>query len=114
MRLYKKDIEITAGKMKEKLTLLSLTDTPVTGGGINRSYSDGGTFRAFVEPLNESRVLEQSALKWNKAIKILTRDIAQPLPINTSKIRFNNENYTIHSIKNLNNQNRYLEILAWL
>lgn len=113
MRLYKKDIELTAGFMKEKITMLSLTDTPVTGGGINRSYSDGGTFRAKVEPMNESRILEQAGLKWNKCIKIWMRDLAQPLVVNESKLRFDNQNYTIHSIKNLDNQNRYLEILAY-
>ncbi len=113
MRLYKKNIEVTAGDMKEKITVLNLTDTPGTGGGINRSYSDDGTFRAKVEPMTESRTLEQAQLKYNQAIKVWVRDIVSPVIANVTKLRFNNENYTIHSIKNIDQQNRYLEILAY-
>jgi hypothetical protein len=113
MRLFKKNIELTAGKAKERVTVMSLTDTPVTGGGIQRGYSQEGFIQCIAEPQRGSRRLEQSGLKWNKVMKLWTRDVATPSLHETKKLMIRGESYTIHSVVIIDFQDRWVEILAY-
>jgi len=99
-----------AGLLRKRITLQRSTSTQDSYGADNVTWADVGGRWASVEPLS-GREFEDGQ---QNVSRIEARFITRYTTGITSKNRivFNNENYQVESVTNLNQRNREMEILC--
>ena len=111
MKLIRKNT-ISAGSLKDRLTLLMPTVTPDGRGGSSTVYSTEYAVWCKATPANNTRALDEAQVIYYDAFRFTVR--TSELNLNgTWKIRFNGREYTIHTIDDIENRYQYLSILAY-
>jgi SPP1 family predicted phage head-tail adaptor len=111
MKITKKNT-ITAGDLKDRLTLLIPTVVSNGRGGSTITYSDYATVWCKAQPYRNSRTLQEAQLIFNDSFNFIIR--YSEVPITAAwMIRFNGADYTIHTIDDVENRYQYYSILAY-
>lgn len=99
---------MSAGKLKDRITILNYTDVSDGGGGFSRTWVPGETVWGNFTPLKaEERVAASKEVMDLEAVAI----VRYPSSISSSnRIRLNSIDYEVTGIVNIKNENRYLEI----
>ncbi len=102
------------GKFLHKVTAQDFTTTSDGAGGLTQTWADTHTFYADIEPLRGNEGLEAEQLIGKKSFKFTTRYSSEVASIdNETRIKFGTRYFNIHSIINMNEENEFLEIMAW-
>lgn len=102
------------GSLSKRITFQKRTTTTDSQGGRAESWADVVTVAAKVNSKEYSRALEAQQETYNQAYDIFIRaSISQLISPVDYRIRYNGKLLTIHSILDLDEQNRYYKILAY-
>ena len=102
------------GKFLHKVTAQDFTTTSDGAGGLTQTYSDTHTFFAEIEPLEGREAIEAEQLLGKQAFNFTTRYISELANLsNESRLKFGTRFFNIHSVVNLDEQNEFLQIVAW-
>jgi len=102
------------GKFLHKVTAQDFTTTSDGAGGLTQTYSDTHTFYADIEPQTGREAIEAEQLIGKQPYKFTTRYSSEVASIdNESRIKFGTRYFNIHSVINLNEENEFLEVMAW-
>jgi SPP1 family predicted phage head-tail adaptor len=112
MKLNRRSGQITAGDLKDRLTLKSPTYTPDGQGGNTVTYSDYGVVWCMAKPATNTRALEQAQLIFNDAMRFTIRVSQVPITADW-QIVFNDNTFIIHTIDDIEGRHQYLSILAY-
>ena len=112
MILGRRSYTISAGQLKDRLTLLMPSATSDGRGGSRTTYSDYATVWCQAKNANNSRELAESQLTFVDAQIFIIRVSAVPITANWH-IRFQGRDYTIQTILDIENRYQYYKILAY-
>jgi SPP1 family predicted phage head-tail adaptor len=112
MILNRKTTSITAGDLKDRLTLLMPSATSNGRGGSTTTYSDYSEVWCKAIPANSSRELAESQLTFYDAFVFTIRYSSVPITADWH-ITFKDRTYTIHTLDNIESRNQYWRILAY-
>jgi len=102
------------GKFLHKVTAQDFTTTGDGAGGLTQTYSDTHTFYAEIEPQTGREAIEAEQLLGKQSYKFTTRYVSELADLdNESRLKFGTRFFNIHSVVNLNEENEFLEIVAW-
>lgn len=102
------------GKFLHKVTAQDFTTVSDGAGGLNQTYSDTHTFFADIEPQTGREAIEAEQLIGKQGYKFTTRYSSEVANIdNESRLKFGTRFFNIHSVVNLNEENEFLQIVAW-
>lgn len=102
------------GKFLHKVTAQDFTTTSDGAGGLVQTWADTHTFYAEIEPQTGREALEAEQLIGKKPYKFTTRYSSEVASVgNESRLEFGTRYFNIHSVVNLNEENEFLQILAW-
>lgn len=96
------------GKMNKRITIQRLAQVPDGGGGYTEDWQDVATVWAKVEPLKSWEEYEAQKVQQKIDYKMIIRyrsDITQDM-----RVVYNNVLYKIIGIKNIDEDNRFLEL----
>lgn len=98
------------GSMRERITLKQPVNTMVEGGGHITTWVLFENEWAKVEPVKSLYGLQDSQYKLQDALRFTIRSIFSFSP--TWLIQYRGRDYTISSIKNINQRDRFQEVIA--
>lgn len=102
------------GKFLHKVTAQDFTTVSDGAGGLTQTYSDTHTFFAEIEPLEGREAIEAEQLLGKQGFNFTTRYISELSNLsNESRLKFGTRFFNIHSVVNLDEQNEFLQIVAW-
>lgn len=102
------------GKFLHKVTAQDFSTVSDGAGGLTQTYSDTHTFFAEIEPLEGREAIEAEQLIGKQGYKFTTRYSSEVANIdNESRLKFGTRFFNIHSVVNLDEQNEFLQIVAW-
>jgi SPP1 family predicted phage head-tail adaptor len=102
------------GKFLHKVTAQDFTTTSDGAGGLIQTWADTHEFYAEIEPQTGREALEAEQLIGKKPYKFTTRYSSEVASVgNESRLEFGTRYFNIHSVVNLNEENEFLQILAW-
>ena len=102
------------GKFLKKVTAQDFTTTSDGAGGLTQTWADTHTFFVDIEPQTGREALEAEQLIGKKPYKMTARYSSEVAGLtNETRIKFVDRYFNIHSIINLNEENEFLEIIAW-
>lgn len=102
---------LSAELLIEPIIVMEPTTITDGEGGFSVSYNIGSTIWGRFIPLGQDRQLISAEVTFTDSARVYVRI---PLTIdNTYKLRINGLDYTIHSIKNLENRYQYYEITIY-
>ena len=111
MKLVRQN-EICAETMRELFTVQSYTRASDGEGGYTYTASTSADYWGDISPLSQSRALLELSLSFKKAVRIYTR-YTDAITVN-NKIIFDGEEYTIHSVLDIDTKKQYLKIIAYV
>jgi SPP1 family predicted phage head-tail adaptor len=107
----KKGNYVDANTMYSEIGLYAPTSTPDGQGGYETTFALQETVFGDFRPENENRALLEAELSFTRSAKLFIR---YDVTINNNyQIEAEGEMYTIHSIKDVENQFRFYEILMY-
>jgi SPP1 family predicted phage head-tail adaptor len=99
---------LSAELLHEPIGVLQPTQVSDGEGGYTVTYANVGTIWGMFIPLGDSRSLIAAQVSYTASATVYVR---YPLTIDqTYRLEIGGEQYTIHSITNVENKNEYLEI----
>jgi SPP1 family predicted phage head-tail adaptor len=102
------------GKFLHKVTFQDFTAASDGAGGLTQTWADTHIAYANIEPLRGNEGLEAEQLVGKKMFKFTTRYASEVASIdNQTRIKFGTRYFNVHTIINLNEENEFLEIMAW-
>lgn len=101
---------IRAGKLNKRIIIQTYTEAANTYGESVRTWVDVGTRWASVEPLTMREFINAKQLSSQIDIRFVTRYLSGIKP--KMRVVYNNENYNIESVINIDNKNRELQLLC--
>lgn len=113
MKLGKaKSVYIDANTMTRQVLLYAPTRTSDGEGGYTTTFTLQSTVWGDLRPDNKSRELDESELQFDQRNRLYIR---YGVTIDDNyQIEVEGQRYTIHSIKDVENQHRFLEIIMYL
>jgi len=102
---------IDANTMTRQVVIYRATRVSDGQGGYTTSFASTFTFWGDLRPNNQQRALDDLELQYDRSNKLYVRyteDITIEDEISIDGVR-----YTIHSIKNVENQFRFLELIIY-
>lgn len=107
----KKGRDINSSTMTRRIDLYVPTITADGQGGYTTTYALQETVWGDFRPMDENRALQEAQLSFTRSAKLYIR---YGVTIsNTYQLEVEGERYTIHSIKDVENQFRFYEILMY-
>jgi SPP1 family predicted phage head-tail adaptor len=100
------------GQMRDRVLIKSQVDTPVPGAGAESRYVPFITCWTKISPLSSSRVLQDSQINLNDGFSFSIRYSSAQVIDKTMLVEYMGKDYTIGSIKIVNNRFRFYEINA--
>lgn len=103
------------GKFKTKITLQYESLTSDGAGGWSNTWVDDLTVWAHIEPLAGREGLEAEQLTGNQQFVFTIRytNDFNVTPDNNYRIKYGSKLFNIHSVKVLDFENEYFEIIGW-
>jgi len=102
------------GKFLNSVTVQDFTTVSDGAGGLTQTWADTHTFYADIEPMKGREAIEAEQLIGKQPYKFTTRYSSEVASIdNESRIEFGTRYFNIHSVVNLNEENEFLEVIAW-
>lgn len=113
MKLGKaKSVYIDANTMTRQVLLYAPTRTSDGEGGYTTTFTLQSTVWGDLRPDNKSRELDEAELQFDQRNRLYIR---YGVTIDDNyQIEVEGQRYTIHSIKDVENQHRFLEIIMYL
>ena len=112
MKLNRRAGTISAGDLKDRLTLLQPTYTPDGQGGNTVSYSPYGVVWCRAGSPNNTRQLQEAQLTFYDAAEFIIRFSQVPLTPDW-QIEFQGKTYTIFSVYDIEHRYQYYRIIAY-
>lgn len=113
MKLGKaKSVYIDANTMTRQVLLYAPTRTSDGEGGYTTTFALQSTVWGDLRPDNKNRELDESELQFDQRNRLYIRYGATI--DDNYQIEVEGQRYTIHSIKDVENQHRFLEIIMYL
>lgn len=114
MKLYKKNITISADDLKDVCTLYEPSRAAGERGRTITTYTSRGAVNCQFTPNRGSRALQEAQLTYNEVATIRIRYNYDYPGINADwQVEFNGKRYTVHSVEDMYNRHQYLELLAY-
>jgi SPP1 family predicted phage head-tail adaptor len=102
---------VDANTMTREVLIYAPTRTSDGQGGFTTTFALQSTVWGDLRPDNQVREIDQSELQFDQRNRLYVR---YGVTINDSyEVEIESERYTIHSIKNVENQNRFLELIIY-
>jgi SPP1 family predicted phage head-tail adaptor len=102
---------VDANTMTREVLIYAPTRTSDGQGGFTTTFALQSTVWGDLRPDNQVREIDQSELQFDQKNRLYIRF---GVTINDSyEVEIESERYTIHSIKNVENQNRFLELIIY-
>lgn len=102
---------IDANTMTREVGIYAATRTSDGQGGFTTTFALQTTVWGDLRPDNQVREIDQSELQFDQRNRLYIR---YGVTINDSdEVDIEGSRYTIHSIKNVENQNRFLELIIY-
>jgi SPP1 family predicted phage head-tail adaptor len=102
---------VDANTMTREVLIYAPTRTSDGQGGFTTTFALQSTVWGDLRPDNQIREIDQSELQFDQRNRLYVR---YGVTINDSyEVEIESERYTIHSIKNVENQNRFLELIIY-
>jgi SPP1 family predicted phage head-tail adaptor len=102
---------VDANTMTREVKVYAPTRTSDGQGGYTTTFALQDTVWGDLRPDNQVREIDQSELQFDQKNRLYIRF---GVTINDSyEVEVEGDRYTIHSIKNLENQNRFLELIIY-
>jgi SPP1 family predicted phage head-tail adaptor len=102
---------VDANTMTREVLIYAPTRTSDGQGGFTTTFALQSTVWGDLRPDNQVREIDQSELQFDQRNRLYIR---YGVTINDSyEVEIESERYTIHSIKNVENQNRFLELIIY-
>jgi SPP1 family predicted phage head-tail adaptor len=102
---------IDANTMTREVKLYAATKASDGQGGYNTTFALQSTIWGDLRPDNQSREIDESELQFDQRNRLYIR---YGVTIdNDYELEIEGSRYTIHSIKNVENQNRFLELIIY-
>lgn len=100
------------GQMRDRVLIKSQVDSSVPGAGAETTYVIYLTCWTKIEPLTSSRIFQDSQLNLNDGFIFSIRFSTAYTITKTMLVEYQGKDYTINSIKDVHNRNRFLVITA--
>lgn len=102
---------VDANTMTREVLIYAPTRTSDGQGGFTTTFTFQGTVWGDLRPDNQMREIDDSELQFDQKNRLYIRF---GVNINNSyEVEIEGDRYTIHSIKNVENQNRFLELIIY-
>jgi len=102
---------VDANTMTREVLIYAPTRTSDGQGGFTTTFALQSTVWGDLRPDNQVREIDQSELQFDQRNRLYIRF---GVNINNSyEVEIEGSRYTIHSIKNVENQNRFLELIIY-
>lgn len=102
---------IDANTMTREVKLYAATRVSDGQGGFTTTFALQSTVWGDLRPDNQDRAVDESELQFDQRNRLFIR---YGVTINDSyEVEIEGSRYTIHSIKNVENQNRFLELIIY-
>jgi SPP1 family predicted phage head-tail adaptor len=102
---------IDANTMTREVLIYAATRTSDGQGGFTTTFALQSTVFGDLRPDNQNREIGESELQFDQRNRLYIR---YGVTINDSdEVEVEGNRYTIHSIKNVENQNRFLELIIY-
>jgi len=102
---------IDANTMTREVLIYAPTRTSDGQGGYTTTFALQSTVWGDLRPDNQVREIDQSELQFDQKNKLYIRFGVTIL--DSYEVEVEGDRYTIHSIKNVENQNRFLELIIY-
>jgi SPP1 family predicted phage head-tail adaptor len=102
---------IDANTMTREVLIYAPTRTSDGQGGFTTTFALQSTVWGDLRPDNQVREIDQSELQFDQRNRLYIRFGVTIL--DSYEVEIESERYTIHSIKNVENQNRFLELIIY-
>jgi|TARA_B100000519_G_scaffold203105_1_gene224100 SPP1 family predicted phage head-tail adaptor len=99
---------MSIGKMRFEIELQKPTNTRDAGGGITETFTTLSNLYADIRQTRGNESLKQGQVK-EQTTHIFTIRYRKDIGTNF-RIKYDDDNYNIRNIKNIDNRNRYLEV----
>lgn len=113
MRISRKNsMVLDMGKFRDLAVFIPPTDSADGRGGVTRSYNvyDGVEEYVYIEPLRDTRSLQQANLIYNDAYNLYVRS-GDYDP--SWRVVLDGRNFTIHIAENVDFNNRFVKMVIW-
>jgi SPP1 family predicted phage head-tail adaptor len=102
---------IDANTMTREVKIYAATKTSDGQGGYTTTFALQSTVWGDLRPDNKAREIDDLELAFDQRNRLYIR---YGVTINDNyEVEIENQRYTIHSIKNVENQNRFLELIIY-
>lgn len=101
---------MTAGKLRERITIQSETSTSDGGGGYTVGWSNVATVWAQVKPQRGNEALEAMQMRDTQLYDVIIRYRTDVLPKN--RITWNNRIFNIRAVMNKDERDKYLTLVC--
>jgi SPP1 family predicted phage head-tail adaptor len=102
---------VDANTMTRQVGIYAATRVSDGQGGFTTTFALQSTVWGDLRPDNQSRAIDDSELQFDQRSRLYVR---YGVVINDSyEVEVEGSRYTIHSIKNVENQNRFLELIIY-
>jgi SPP1 family predicted phage head-tail adaptor len=102
---------VDANTMTRQVGIYAPTRTSDGQGGYTTTFALQSTVWGDLRPDNQTRAIDESELQFNERSRLYIRF---DVNINDSyEVDVEGDRYTIHSIKNVEDQNRFLELIIY-
>jgi SPP1 family predicted phage head-tail adaptor len=102
---------VDANTMTREVLIYAPTRTSDGQGGFTTTFALQSTVWGDLRPDNQVREIDQSELQFDQRNRLYIRFGVTIL--DSYEVEIESERYTIHSIKNVENQNRFLELIIY-
>jgi SPP1 family predicted phage head-tail adaptor len=102
---------IDANTMTREVLIYAPTRTSDGQGGYTTTFALQSTVWGDLRPDNQVREIDQSELQFDQRSRLYIRFGVTIL--DSYEVEIEGDRYTIHSIKNVENQNRFLELIIY-
>jgi SPP1 family predicted phage head-tail adaptor len=102
---------IDANTMTREVLIYAPTRTSDGQGGYTTTFALQSTVWGDLRPDNQIREIDQSELQFDQKNRLYIRFGVTIL--DSYEVEVEGDRYTIHSIKNVENQNRFLELIIY-
>jgi SPP1 family predicted phage head-tail adaptor len=102
---------VDANTMTREVKIYAATKTSDGQGGYTTTFALQSTVWGDLRPDNQARAIDDLELQFDQRNTLYIR---YGVTINDNyEVEIENQRYTIHSIKNVENQNRFLELIIY-
>lgn len=100
------------GQMRDRIIFKSPVNTPVPGAGTETTYVKAFEDWTKIKPLRSTRFLQDNQIELQDGFRFDIRYRLTPQPNKSMLIEYEGKDYTINSIIEKNERQRYWEITA--